>query len=190
VLIVAEAGRPPSKRPGKRPGFLETIRQPVRPPRAIAGPGGVGPKGTGGRRKPAEASSNGSSPVGTPVDQPDLLRRREELSRKFAELQWDLGGLTYEMAIRDQFRPDLLARRAAELQQLDAELASIDRLLHIEQGGAAGACPACGALFTRGAAYCWQCGAGLVSQPPVTPTPSPAPPTPSSAVPPAQPPAA
>jgi hypothetical protein len=137
----------------------------------------------------AQTAPAGASPTPA-VGGGELASRREDLARRLAELQWDLGGLTYEMAIRDQFRPDLLARRAAELQQLDAELASIDRLLHIEQGGAAGACPACGALFTRGAAYCWQCGAGLVSQPPVTPTPSPAPPTPSSAVPPAQPPAA
>jgi hypothetical protein len=174
VLIVAEAGRPPSKRPGKRPGFLETIRQPVRPPRAIAGPGGVGPKGKGGRRKPAEASSNGSSPVGTPVDQPDLLRRREELSRKFAELQWDLGGMAYEMAARDHYRLDVLNKQAAKLQEVDAELGQVERLLKLGEAGAAGSCPSCGAQQARGAIFCWQCGNELkpAASPGVQPKPT------------------
>jgi hypothetical protein len=158
---VAEAKGQPGRRPGKRPGFLETIRQPVRPPGAIARPGGVGPKGKGGQRKPARpaaASSNGSSPVGTPVDQPDLLRRREELSRRFAELQWDLGGMAYEMAARDHYRLDVLNKQAAKLQEVDAELGQVERLLKLGEAGAAGSCPSCGALQARGAVFCWQCG--------------------------------
>jgi hypothetical protein len=157
VLIVAEKGTP-AKRPGKRPGFLETIRQPLRPPRAISGPAGAGPKGKGGRRKPARGSSNGASPVGTPVDQPELLRRREELSRKFAELQWDLGGMAYEMAARDHYRLDVLNKQAAKLQEVDGELGQIERLLKLGEAGAAGSCPSCGALQARGAVFCWQCG--------------------------------
>jgi hypothetical protein len=138
---------------------LETIRQPVRPPRAIARPSGVGPKGTGGRRKPAAAASkNGGSPVGTPVDQPELLRQREELSRKFAELQWDLGGMAYEMAARDHYRLDVLNKQAAKLQEVDSELGQIERLLKLGEAGAAGSCPSCGALQARGAVFCWQCG--------------------------------
>jgi hypothetical protein len=174
VLIVAEAGRPPAKPPGKRPGFLETIRQPVRPPRAIGRPGGVGPKGKGGRRKPAAASSNGSSPVGTPVDQSDLLRRREELSRKFAELQWDLGGVAYEMAARDHYRLDVLNKQAAKLQEVDAELGQVERLLKLGEAGAAGSCPSCGALQARGAIFCWQCGNELkpAASPGVQPKPA------------------
>jgi hypothetical protein len=158
VLIVAEAERQPARRPGKRPGFLETIRQPVRPPRAIARPRGVGPKGKGGRRKPTAASPNGASPVGTPVDQPELLRQREELSRKFAELQWDLGGMAYEMAARDHYRLDVLNKQAAKLQEVDGELGQIERLLKLGEAGAAGSCPSCGALQARGAVFCWQCG--------------------------------
>ena len=118
----------------------------------------MGPKGKGGRRKPVATSSNGTSPVGTPVDQPELLRQREELSRKFAELQWDLGGIAYEMAARDHYRLDVLNRQAAKLQEVDGELGQIERLLKLGEAGAAGSCPSCGALQARGAVFCWQCG--------------------------------
>jgi hypothetical protein len=155
---MADAKGTPGKRPGKKPGFLETIRQPVRPPRAIARPSGVGPKAKGGRRKPAVARTNGGSPVGTPVDQPELLRQREELSRRFAELQWDLGGMAYEMAARDHYRLDVLNKQAARLQEVDGELGQIERLLKLGEAGAAGSCPSCGALQARGAVFCWQCG--------------------------------
>jgi hypothetical protein len=63
-----------------------------------------------------------------------LRRRREELVEQVAELQWNLGGLAYEMAIRDHFRLDVLLRRAAVLQERDAELAEVDRLLHAQEG--------------------------------------------------------
>jgi hypothetical protein len=58
-----------------------------------------------------------------------LRRRRLELAERVSALTWDLGGLTYEMAIRDHYRLDVLARRAAELQQADAELGELQRLL-------------------------------------------------------------
>jgi hypothetical protein len=59
----------------------------------------------------------------------ELERRREELAAKVAELHWDLGGLAYEMAIRDHFRNDVLLHRAAQLQELDTELAEVERKL-------------------------------------------------------------
>ena len=59
----------------------------------------------------------------------ELERRREELAGRVAELHWDLGGLAYEMAIRDHFRNDVLLRRAAQLQELDTELAEVERKL-------------------------------------------------------------
>jgi hypothetical protein len=155
---MAETNKPGAGRPGKRPGFLETLRQSGRPPRAIVGPAGVGPKGKGGQRKPASASANGASPVGTPVGQPELLKNREELSRRFAELQWDLGGMAYEMAARDHYRLDVLNKQAARLQEVDAELGQIERLLKLGEAGASGTCPSCGALQARGAVFCWQCG--------------------------------
>jgi hypothetical protein len=154
VLTVADARKPL----GRRPGFLETIRQPLRPPRPIARPAGVGPKGKGGQRKPTAASSNRASPIGTPVDQPELLRRREELSRRFAELQWDLGGMAYEMAARDHYRLDVLNKQSAKLQEVDGELGQIERLLKLDEAGASGSCPSCGSLQARGAVFCWQCG--------------------------------
>ena len=97
-----------------------------------------------------------------PVGPVDLLAHRERLAEELAELQWDLGGLAYEMAIRDHFRVDTLARVAAELQRVDAELGETERLLRMERSGATGSCPACDALHGRGAAYCWQCGSALM----------------------------
>lgn len=93
---------------------------------------------------------------------PDLQRRRDRLARELAELQWDLGGIAYEMASRDHFRLDVLRNQAAKLQQVDAELAEIERMLMLGQAGAAGACPSCGALHAHGAVFCWQCGHDLM----------------------------
>jgi hypothetical protein len=91
-----------------------------------------------------------------------LQERRERLSKQLAELQWDLGGVAYEMAIRDHFRLDVLSRQAAKLQQVDAELAEVERMLKLGQAGAAGACGDCGALHAQGSAFCWQCGKQLI----------------------------
>jgi hypothetical protein len=163
---------------------METLRHSGRPPRAIVRPSGVGPPGKGGRRQPARAASqNGAAPVGTPVGQSELLRQREELAKKFAELQWDLGGMTYEMAARDHYRLDVLNRHAARLQEVDAELGQVERLLRLGEAGAAGTCPSCGALQARGAVFCWQCGNEL--KPAATPSAEPKPQ--ASAQPPEQP---
>jgi hypothetical protein len=93
-----------------------------------------------------------------------LQRRHEELSEQVRELHWDLGGLTYEMAIRDHFRLDVLVRRAAMLQERDAELAEVERLLRLEDSATAGGCPACNAPHSRGALFCWQCGTTLMER--------------------------
>jgi hypothetical protein len=98
-----------------------------------------------------------------------LERRRTELAAQVAELQFDLGGLAYEMAIRDHFRLDVLLRRAAELQQADAELGEVDRLLRAEQTAETGSCPTCSAPHSRGAAYCWKCGTTLMENAPQRP---------------------
>ena len=94
----------------------------------------------------------------------DLQRRRDQLAARTAELQWDLGGLVYEMAVRDRIRVDLLVRRAAALQEAEAELGEVDRILRTEQTGAAGSCTTCGAPHSGGAVYCWQCGSPLLQQ--------------------------
>jgi hypothetical protein len=94
----------------------------------------------------------------------ELRRCRLELAERVAALTWDLGGLAYEMAVRDHYRIDVLARRAAELQQADAELAEVQRLLSAADAGIQGHCRSCGAVHSRGAAYCWQCGAPLLEE--------------------------
>jgi hypothetical protein len=99
---------------------------------------------------------------GRALDAGDLRRRRDELARKYAALQWDLGGLAYEMAIRDHFRLDVLTRHAARLQEVDAQLGAVERIARLEDGGAAGACPSCDALYPRGAVFCGQCGHQLM----------------------------
>lgn len=94
----------------------------------------------------------------------ELRRRRDVLAEQVTELHWDLGGLAYEMAIRDHFRLDVLVRRAAVLQERDGELAEVERLLRMEDGGVAGHCPACSAPHSRGALFCWQCGSTLMER--------------------------
>lgn len=99
----------------------------------------------------------------------DLQRRRDRLARELAELQWDLGGIAYEMASRDHFRLDVIRNQAAKLQQVDAELAEVERVLRLGEAGAAGACGECDALYARGAVFCWQCGKDLMPQAPTAP---------------------
>jgi len=93
----------------------------------------------------------------------DLERRRDQLATRVAELQWDLGGLVYEMAVRDRIAVDVLVHRAAALQVADAELSEVERILHTEQTGTAGACGTCGAPHSSGAVFCWQCGQPLLA---------------------------
>jgi hypothetical protein len=100
--------------------------------------------------------------VSREAGQSELARRRDRLARQLAELQFDLGGLVYEMAIRDHFRLDLVVRQAARLQELDAELGEVERQLALEDAGAAGRCPSCGSLYARGALYCSSCGRQLM----------------------------
>jgi chorismate mutase len=94
----------------------------------------------------------------------DLKRRRDELHARVAELQWDLGGLVYEMAVRDRIRVDVIVKRAAVLQEADAELGEVERILRLEETGMAGACASCGAPHSTGASFCWQCGQPLLAQ--------------------------
>lgn len=117
-----------------------------------------GGKGAKGVQRGRPAGANGSAPA---VTDPELEARRERLSAQFAELQWDLGGMAYEMASRDHYRLDVLNKQAAKLQEVDAELGQVEHILKLEESGATGACPACGALHARGAVFCWQCGKEL-----------------------------
>ena len=94
----------------------------------------------------------------------ELRRQQLELAERVATLTWDLGGLAYEMAIRDHYRLDVLARKAAELQEVDAQLGEVQRLLANAEAGIHGQCRSCGAVHSRGAAYCWHCGAPLIEE--------------------------
>jgi len=90
-------------------------------------------------------------------EDPEIVGRRDRLLERFAVLQSDLGGLYYEMAIRDHVREDVLARKAAELQRVDIELEQVERML---RGDAAPghACPSCGTPSGRADQFCSQCG--------------------------------
>ena len=114
----------------------------------------------------ATETATGSSTPPTESQIVDLERRREQLKARVAELQWDLGGLVYEMAIRDRIRVDVLVKRAALLQDADSELAEIDRILRLEHSATAGICASCGAPHSTGASYCWQCGQPILQQVP------------------------
>ena len=50
----------------------------------------------------------------------ELLAERERLTERFVLMQSELGGLFYEMAIRDHLQLDLLVERAAAMQKVDA----------------------------------------------------------------------
>ena len=94
----------------------------------------------------------------------DLQKRREQLVARVAELQWDLGGLVYEMTVRNSIDVDVIVKRAVPLQDADAELGEVERILRMEQTGTAGVCGGCGAPHSTGATYCWQCGKPLLAQ--------------------------
>ncbi len=141
----------------RRLSFAEVMKQGWSPPKRLAGGSSeLRSKASGGRAGPGATGPNGEGPT-----DPELLRQREQLARSFAELQWDLGGMTYEMTSRDHMRLDVLVKQAAKLQDVDAQLGQVERMLRMTETGAAGACPSCGGLQARGAVFCWQCGKEL-----------------------------
>ena len=121
----------------------------------------IGRKQNGSNGAAASTHSPVSS-IGSPAEIVDLERRRDQLTARVAELQWDLGGLVYEMAIRDRIRVEVIVQRASVLQEAEAELHEVERILRMEQTRTAGLCGSCGAPHSVGAAYCWQCGGPLL----------------------------
>ena len=95
------------------------------------------------------------------TERKDLVAQRDRLLEKFTVMQTDLGGAFYEMAIRDHVRLDVLTRKAAELQRVDAELLAVERLLELERSDAAGLCPSCGSPYGPAVRFCPQCGSSL-----------------------------
>lgn len=123
-------------------------------------------------RARANGTANGAAKAPPVKAQPDheltvdLERRRDQLVARVAELQWDLGGLVYEMAVRNNVDVEVLVKRAVVLQDADAELSEVERIVRMEQTGTAGSCAACGAPHSTGATFCWQCGQSLLKQVP------------------------
>lgn len=120
----------------------------------------------GARSKPAPQAPPPKPEAGKeaakPEERVELVAQRDRLLEKFTVMQADLGGAFYEMAIRDHVRLDVLTRKAAELQRVDAELLAVERMLELERSDAAGLCPGCGAPFGHAVRFCAQCGHALV----------------------------
>jgi hypothetical protein len=146
---------PNGSAPAPPQGAPKPVAPPVGPPRFPL------PKRRKGDAAPAQPT--------TPKDaerkeeeSAELIAQRDRLLEKFTVMQSDLGGAFYEMAIRDHVRLDVLTRKAAELQRVDAELLSVERLLELERADAAGLCPGCGAPYGPAVRFCAQCGTPLV----------------------------
>ena len=125
----------------------------------------------GSKPAPGPAPKNAAKPAvkppaagepAKPEESAELVAQRDRLLEKFTVMQADLGGAFYEMAIRDHVRLDVLTRKAAELQRVDAELLAVERVLELERADAAGLCPGCGAPFGHAVRFCAQCGHALV----------------------------
>ena len=65
----------------------------------------------------------------TRTDTHELSAERERLIERFVLMQSELGGLFYEMAIRDHLQLDLLVERAAAMQRLEGELRDVEERL-------------------------------------------------------------
>ncbi len=123
-------------------------------------------------RFPRATSRAATPPTPTPTPTPkppdeaeesaELRAQRDRLLEKFTIMQADLGGAFYEMAIRDHVRLDVLTRKAAELQRVDAELLALERMLELQRADAAGLCPGCGAPYGPSLRFCGQCGHSLL----------------------------
>ena len=92
-----------------------------------------------------------------PAGDSELMAQRERLTERFALMQSELGGLFYEMAIRDHVQMDVLIEKAASLQRVDAELAQVEHLLRDGEAVLGGNCGRCGTAYARGAQFCAQC---------------------------------
>jgi hypothetical protein len=113
-------------------------------------------------RRPDTRAPRATEPAGQPGPPTELVAQRERLTERFALMQSELGGLFYEMAIRDHVQMDVLITKAAALQRVDGELAQVEHLLNGGGGGAVGGqCPSCGTTYARGAAFCSQCATPL-----------------------------
>jgi len=155
---VSAASRQTAKLPTAPPVGPARFPGPAVGPPSLPGPprrqGKVAPP-------PRPAPTAAGPPAETGEESAELIGRRDRLLEKFTVMQADLGGAFYEMAIRDHVRLDVLTRKAAELQQVDAELLAAERALELERADAAGLCPGCGAPYGHAVRFCAQCGTPL-----------------------------
>ncbi|HEX5592575.1 MAG TPA: hypothetical protein VFX35_04420 [Solirubrobacterales bacterium] len=133
--------------------MIERLRE-LKLPERLLGKGSANGNGNGAAKPAPE--------VAPALENKELVAQRDRLLEKFTVMQADLGGAFYEMAIRDHVRLDVLTRKAAELQRVDAELLAAERQLELERTDAAGHCPTCNAPFGRADRFCPQCGSSLV----------------------------
>ena len=103
------------------------------------------------------------APAGASQPDPELLAGRDRLTERFALLQSELGGLFYEMAIRDAVQMDILISKAAELQRLDGELGALEHMLESGTQVVGGQCPQCASIYASRAAFCAQCAHPLTA---------------------------
>src|SRR5665213_1103173 len=111
--------------------------------------------------KPTAERGAATGPESDQASNLELIAQRDRLVERFAIMQSELGGLFYEMAIRQHVRLELLMPRAAELQRVDTELGQLQRILNSGASSVGGNCPSCGGIYARGAAFCAQCGVAV-----------------------------
>jgi hypothetical protein len=145
----------------------KALRNPRRAAKSASNGAPPAPSGNGHAPVSGQAPAATNGKPGPAIGQEllvDLERRRDQLVARVAELQWDLGGLVYEMAIRNQITVEVLVKRAVALQDADAELSEVERIVRTEETGTAGTCSSCHAPHSSGATFCWQCGQPLLAQ--------------------------
>jgi hypothetical protein len=177
---VPAGGAPAPKQPAAAPTAPTEAAPPTKPTQAAQGspqpaqaPTQVvapAPKSRRARRRERERAKRRGAPS-APQPPSELTVRRDQLARQFAEVQFDLGGLAYEMAIRGSFRPEVLTRRAAGLQAVEAQLSATESAIRSGASGFAGTCAACGTPYVAGAAFCSSCGKRLAAAPQAAPKP-------------------
>jgi len=116
------------------------------------------------RRSTSAAPAPAPAVAEPPGQDAELAAQHARLTERFALMQSELGGLFYEMAIRDHVRMDVLIEKAAALQRVDTELAQVEHLLSQDSPGVGGRCPTCGTTHARGAAFCSQCATPLAAR--------------------------
>ncbi|MFT3865479.1 MAG: hypothetical protein QM729_14505 [Solirubrobacterales bacterium] len=154
------AGQPPAPGPAAQPQARKLpTAPPVGPPRFPLPDRRKGDPPPPKKGAPGEAAKEAEAKE---EESAELIAQRDRLLEKFTVMQADLGGAFYEMAIRDHVRLDVLTRKAAELQRVDAELLAVERALELERADAAGLCPGCGAPYGPAVRFCAQCGTPLM----------------------------